>query len=242
MITGMHPDRHRTARIAIDCFKNQSYIHKELVIINHGNQGLNQHDDARIREIMITKKPGETIGDLRNLGLQNAKGDLIITWDDDDWHDPDRIAFQVAAQHGKACVLLKHQFRFNVLNQSGFCITDEKGIPGTILFPLLPHLKYESILRGEDLAFLKCFDEAITMDNDPLLHIRTYDGLNVCDADEVMQNYANINLRDEIRADEAVKLRIQNIVPQYIPRWPIGMKRKSHHGIGLKIREIPHHS
>src|SRR4029453_9700981 len=38
-----------------------------------------------------------TIGAKRNLAIEQASGDLIAHWDDDDWHAPHRLTTQVAA-------------------------------------------------------------------------------------------------------------------------------------------------
>jgi hypothetical protein len=219
MITGMHPDRYRSACVAIECFKNQTYTHRELLIINHGEWRLDKKNDARVTELMVKKKSGETIGDLRNLGLLHAKGDFIICWDDDDWHGPDRIAVQVAAHRGKAAVLLAQQVRYNLLNDSCFAIKIPEGIPNTILYPRLPELKYENLIRGEDSRFLKFFHEVIVVDNDPTLHVCTYDSLNVCNAEHIMQAYADPMQCNRLDIVDAYKTKIKTIRSLYdVPR------------------------
>jgi glycosyltransferase involved in cell wall biosynthesis len=204
------------AQLAIECFKRQSYVHKELVIINHSKQPLDPQDDARIREIIVNKGPGETIGDLRNIGLQNARGDLVISWDDDDWHSPDRIAIQAKAQSGQGAVLLRRQMRINLLNMCGFCIDLENGIPNTILYPRLPFIKFESVIRDEYGGILKYFDSITVVDNDPMLHIQTYDGLNLTDADCMMQSFGNPKLLDRIEAPLAAESVLREIIEQYV--------------------------
>lgn len=49
------------------------------------------------RELVIIRDEqaeGVLLGDLRNLSLDAAKGDIFIQWDDDDRHHPERIATQ----------------------------------------------------------------------------------------------------------------------------------------------------
>ncbi|MBK8912960.1 MAG: hypothetical protein IPM61_16800 [Chlorobi bacterium] len=50
---------------------------------------------AHLREIVVVDGAG-TIGAKRNKAIaQSPRGAVIIHWDDDDWHHPDRIAVQV---------------------------------------------------------------------------------------------------------------------------------------------------
>jgi Glycosyl transferase family 2 len=38
-----------------------------------------------------------TIGAKRNLACEEARGEIIAHWDDDDWHAPDRLRYQTQA-------------------------------------------------------------------------------------------------------------------------------------------------
>ena len=51
--------------------------------------------DPRIRYLRET--PRRVLGDKRNRLCELARGEIIVHWDDDDWHGRDRIARQVAA-------------------------------------------------------------------------------------------------------------------------------------------------
>src|ERR1700743_454328 len=76
MITGMHIARYALARVALECFKNQTYPNKELLIINHGPESLSC-GDSRIHEVRVKKKEWETVGDLRNLAFKHAQGEFM---------------------------------------------------------------------------------------------------------------------------------------------------------------------
>ena len=242
MITGTHPDRYKFASMAVDCFKRQEYTHRNLLILNHGKIPLTKMDDASITEMMIEKRQGETIGDLRNLALQHAKGDLILAWDDDDWCGPDRIAIQVAAQRGDVAVLLKRQIRVNLLNGSGFSACMDSGIPNTILYPRLSHLKYESIIFGEGESFIKLFRDIVVIDNDPMLHVCMYDGLNICGAETMMQGFSNHRHINRLDFEETLKSRIKDLLLRYQFYMPsagsrknyITLRAKQEHTIGLR--------
>lgn len=59
-------------------------------------------DDARIRVYRLPD--GYTIGQKRNVGSQLARGEIIATWDDDDYSAPERLRDQVSRlqQTGRA--------------------------------------------------------------------------------------------------------------------------------------------
>ena len=91
---------------AIHYFLRQDYPHKELIIIDDGDEPVSDliPDDDRIRYLPLDER--NTVGMKRNLGCQAANGPLIALWDDDVWQDSWRLSYQVAAliQHS----ILKH--------------------------------------------------------------------------------------------------------------------------------------
>jgi glycosyltransferase involved in cell wall biosynthesis len=81
---------------AIQCYRHQTYPHRELLILADGEnvRDLVPHDDKSIRLLELAGAP--QIGDKRNLGCDRALGDIVAHWDDDDWSAPERLADQVA--------------------------------------------------------------------------------------------------------------------------------------------------
>jgi glycosyltransferase involved in cell wall biosynthesis len=82
--------------LALQCFRAQTYPHKELVVVDDGTdpvvdlvEGL---PDVKYRGL----RRRLTIGAKRNLGCHEAKGEFIAHWDDDDWYAPNRLELQVA--------------------------------------------------------------------------------------------------------------------------------------------------
>lgn len=83
---------------AIDCYQKQTYPRelRELLIIADGEDVrdlLRRDPDDSIRLLHI--ESGIAIGAKRNLGGENAKGEVIVHWDDDDWSHPDRLVHQI---------------------------------------------------------------------------------------------------------------------------------------------------
>lgn len=89
-------NRERFIARSINCFLNQDYADKELVIINDGNNIANLVPILpNIRVLTLDKKT--VLGEKRNIGIQLSSGDYIAMWDDDDWSASNRLSFQLEA-------------------------------------------------------------------------------------------------------------------------------------------------
>jgi glycosyltransferase involved in cell wall biosynthesis len=82
---------------AIAYFLRQDYARRELIIVDDGTDPINDlvPQDQRIRYIRQEHK--HTVGAKRNLACKEAKGEIIVHWDDDDWMAPGRLRYQVAS-------------------------------------------------------------------------------------------------------------------------------------------------
>src|SRR6059058_2669406 len=88
-------DRRRFVPQAIRCFVSQGYPQKELVIIDNGADSVADlvPDDPCICYFRIaTRQP---VGALRNFACREARGEILVHWDDDDWSAPWRLSYQV---------------------------------------------------------------------------------------------------------------------------------------------------
>jgi glycosyltransferase involved in cell wall biosynthesis len=99
-------NRRHLLPVAIACYLAQDWPNKELVVVDDG-------DDAV--EDMFTGVPGaryirterfKTVGDKLNFACEQARGEVIVTWDDDDWYAAARISDQLKlmVRCGKAVV------------------------------------------------------------------------------------------------------------------------------------------
>lgn len=90
-------NRQKFLPLALTYFLNQDYANAELVIIDDGKEPAYSliPDHPRIRYYF--SDPIGTIGIKRNNACENAKGEIIVHWDDDDWYAPDWISRQVEA-------------------------------------------------------------------------------------------------------------------------------------------------
>jgi glycosyltransferase involved in cell wall biosynthesis len=108
MANGMNPgclvscimptaNRRRFLPEALRRFLAQDYPDRELVILDDGEDSVADlvPPDPRIR--YLYSRPGQPLGAKRNLACEEARGDIIAHWDDDDWYAPDRLRHQVDA-------------------------------------------------------------------------------------------------------------------------------------------------
>jgi glycosyltransferase involved in cell wall biosynthesis/GR25 family glycosyltransferase involved in LPS biosynthesis len=81
---------------AVECFLQQDYGKKELVVVDDGTVRIRDllPMDSRIRYIRLARRTA--LGTKRNIACRHARGSIIVHWDDDDWSAPWRVSYQVA--------------------------------------------------------------------------------------------------------------------------------------------------
>ena len=90
-------NRRKFIPIAIDCFKAQNYPmdRMEWIILDDGTDKVEDlFAAATTLPIRYIRQPdGEKlpIGAKRNLLNEEAKGEIVVCWDDDDYYPPDRV-------------------------------------------------------------------------------------------------------------------------------------------------------
>jgi glycosyltransferase involved in cell wall biosynthesis len=91
--------------LAIECFQRQTYPAK-LLILADGDDVTDIVPAAENIRLYVMQVPPATTGGKCNFGCSIADADVIVTWDDDDWSGPDRIAHQLSQMEttGKAVV------------------------------------------------------------------------------------------------------------------------------------------
>jgi glycosyltransferase involved in cell wall biosynthesis len=98
LVSCLMPTYNRRAFVpqAIACFLRQDYLDRELIVIDDGDDWVKDliPSDLRIRYLHFPKK--WNLGDKRNLCCSIAEGEVLMHWDDDDWHSPHRISAQMA--------------------------------------------------------------------------------------------------------------------------------------------------
>ncbi len=82
---------------SISYFFRQDYTNKELIIVDDGTDAVSDliPVDECVRYIRLKERI--TVGAKRNLACEQARGSIIVHWDDDDWHAPYQLRYQVGS-------------------------------------------------------------------------------------------------------------------------------------------------
>jgi len=97
LVLTRYPDRPRMLEESLHSFAAQTYANKEAVIVNDGEPIA--CDAAWARVVNLAPDPRRTIGQKRNAALEAARGELVMTWDDDDLSLPGRMAEALSILH-----------------------------------------------------------------------------------------------------------------------------------------------
>jgi hypothetical protein len=88
-------DRRAFVPQAIRHFLRQDYPKRELIVLDDGMDDIRDlipcHDQIRYVRLPARR----TMGAKHNLGCELARGEVIMHWDDDDWHADWRVTYQV---------------------------------------------------------------------------------------------------------------------------------------------------
>lgn len=213
---------------AIHDFDQQTWPQKELLIVLDDVQyyqsvlNLIKGSDADIS--VINCEHGITVGGLRNVVIDNARGEYICQWDDDDRYSKDRLQMQTEAvlnSSVSACFLFQQLHYFESTREL-FC-TDWRlfdgregvpvpyaWIPGTVLFRL-GSTRYpeegEYCIRGEDTAFAMALkrEGAIGIEVPPETYLRVFHGRNSWD----LEHHRAIAQRRSVCPDKLIQLQEQ---------------------------------
>ncbi len=210
-------DRLVCVKQAIDCYVAQDYPNRELVIVSEGDpfyrdaiaryiKGLDRED---IRLVYAGNDPN-TLGRARNLAMDEATGDLLCQWDDDDLYAPKRLSTQadelIARKADASCftdqlqLFVEARELYWVDWKQPYLAPIHQLIPGTLMMHRDVNARYpevgECAVRGEDSHFLEQI--ATTGSIAPLsgagyLYVYTYHGVNTFDENhhrEIQRDYA----------------------------------------------------
>ncbi len=89
-------DRPNFLRFALTCYQQQTYEHRELIVVDDGDRFPVEPDLVEAAGGRLVRAPlGAPIGTKLNLGLEVAEGTLCQKMDDDDWYAPAYIETMV---------------------------------------------------------------------------------------------------------------------------------------------------
>lgn len=196
LVTGKSAERFPLARRAVVAWQRQLFAsqHSLLVINDHPELSLfNGTAPQGIREIRLSQR--YTLGELRNIGIDEAKTDYLVQWDDDDYSHPSRLMWQIEhTQQGRASIFqyeihcdLTGTIDASFVNNGRSIRTG--GFPGTMMWPRKSGCRFRAIGKREDTEFVLALNKACVCDvlpNDPVLYCRCYHGNNTWSQEHVM--------------------------------------------------------
>ena len=89
-------DRPAFVKLALRYFERQTYPDRELIVIDDGIESVRSLAESVEKMRYIRIAPGLSLGEKRNLACQEASGEFICHWDDDDWYAPTRLSYQIS--------------------------------------------------------------------------------------------------------------------------------------------------
>ena len=163
MVTKMTPARHTFFVRSVNAFTQQDYAATELIILpdqddpavlSLATDHVAKLGDGRIRLLPAVR--GHSLGALRNLAAQAARGAVICQWDDDDLSHPSRISrqFDHMTQLGAGACYLQDVMQMltgrRELYWTNWRMTPTGAHPGTLMCwrHCLP--PYPELALGED--------------------------------------------------------------------------------------------
>jgi len=134
-----------------------------------------------VRFVEVPSVSELTLGDLRNLSIDEAKGEFIAQWDDDDWYAPERLATQLSAieSTGKSACVLSRWTMFDMATKQAY-LSAKRPWEGSLVARRSSQIRYASKPLGEEapvISRLTAADQLTLLDR-PDLYIYVQHGGN----------------------------------------------------------------
>jgi glycosyltransferase involved in cell wall biosynthesis len=81
--------------VALACYLAQDWPWRELIVVDDGAEPIADLLEGVPDAIYVRTAPGRTVSEKVNLCCEMAHGEIISTWDDDDWSASNRLGDQV---------------------------------------------------------------------------------------------------------------------------------------------------
>ena len=180
-------DRREFVPHAVRRFLAQDYARRELLVYDDGIEPVADllPDDDRIRYVRLDTPL--SIGAKRNVMCHDARGELIVHWDDDDWSASHRISSQVAAlsaSDASACGLSRLWFYDPQARRAWEYVYPDVApawvAGGTLCYrrSLWQRHPFTDVRVGEDTRFVWSFDDLCLSMADTRLYVATIHARN----------------------------------------------------------------
>jgi glycosyltransferase involved in cell wall biosynthesis len=184
------------ARFAIQCYRQQSYANRELVILcDRPASAIADHvaalGDPSIRYVEMAPA---TLGELRNGSVAHARGALLCQWDDDDLYHPQRLALQAAAlktADAEASFLARWQIWWPARRR--LAVSSRRIWEGSMLVKrgALPIYPAQRIGEDREVVALMRARQRLVLVDQPLAYCYIVHGANSCGEAHFERLFAN---------------------------------------------------
>lgn len=109
------------------CFERQTWPNRELIIVDSSPEPFQivERDDIRV----VASPIGTSVGRKRNLALQEARGEVITWFDDDDWQHPNKLTWLIEAFGDESpCAGSRRGWFMNLMDSRCVSYRGPKGI------------------------------------------------------------------------------------------------------------------
>lgn len=190
------------ARFAIDSFLRQTYPNRELVILDDGPEDGLARLVAGLRrpEIRLIRLPDQRLplGRLRNMAVEQAAGEYVCQWDDDDLYDPQRLEYQyLVLKHAGAHACLLSRWMIWWPTGDRLAVSCEREWEGSLLCEKAVMPRYPHLRRGEDTPVVEQLLRSLRVVRMDLPRLYTYvvHGNNTFDAAHFETNWRAASVR-----------------------------------------------
>ena len=232
-------------------FARQTERDRELVVVHDGGAAF--HDRVRavaqasagasIRVVRVRASPRPSLGALRNVAVDCARGEYVCQWDDDDRHHPRRLEVQMEvlrAERSDGSVLADQLHLFAEAREMYWDDWDTQPypldfVPGTLLARREAIARYPDQARGEDttlaLSMVGAGRRFARIREQGYLYVYVFDGRNSFDH----AHHAAISLYRRFDGARLARLEpaLRRHVAEYAP--PLGRFTMPHEGGKLEF-------
>jgi glycosyltransferase involved in cell wall biosynthesis len=160
-VSALMPTRGRSAmaREALACWQAQTYPWRELVVVDDRDcpsfpEGLNL---PGVQYHVMDRRM--SVGSKRNIACSRAAGEVLMSWDSDDWCAPERMESQIALMQSKGVAFVGYHSMVFVDDAAGeawkYCGDDKYALGTSFCFKreLWQASPFPDLQIGEDNAF-----------------------------------------------------------------------------------------
>ncbi len=187
---------------SVRCFLRQTWPNLELVVVDDGREDLTpvlqDVPTEKLKYIRLPPDEQNVLGALRNRTLDEATGDFMAQWDDDDWYHAERIEMQMQPllSGTDSCTLSASLMHLNTPQflHRPYVGSLKGGVPGSIVHRRDDAIRYPALRRAEDTVYLdewKARATATLPPSDAHLFIRAFHGSNTWEVEHFTRRIRN---------------------------------------------------